>query len=49
MELFLHLLEQNQKVEPSFLTYMMPVPDGNSCPQKEQRRSLGTSKPSMPI
>ncbi len=45
IELFLHLLEQNHRIVPSFLTYMMPVPSGNSCPQKEQNLSLGTGKP----
>jgi hypothetical protein len=40
-ELFLHLLEQNQKIDPSFLTYIMPVPVGNSLPQNEHFLGLG--------
>jgi len=40
-ELFLHLLEQNQKIEPSFLTYIMPVPGVNSLPQNEHFLGLG--------
>jgi len=43
-ELFLHLLEQNQKIEPSFLTYIMPVPAGNSLPQNEHFLGLGKGK-----
>ena len=34
-ELFLHLLEQNHKIDPSFLMYIIPVPAGNSLPQNE--------------
>jgi hypothetical protein len=41
MELFLHLLEQNHRSVPSFLTYIMPVEGGNSFPQKEQFLDLG--------
>jgi hypothetical protein len=40
-ELFLHLLEQNHNIEPSFLTYIMPVPLGNSLPQNEHFLGLG--------
>src|SRR4030042_6596349 len=40
-ELFLHLLEQNQRSEPSFFTYIMPVPAGNSLPQNEHFLGLG--------
>jgi hypothetical protein len=40
-ELFLHLLEQNQKIDPSFLTYIMPEPAGNSLPQNEHFLGLG--------
>jgi hypothetical protein len=40
-ELFLHLLEQNHKMVPSFLTYIMPVPAGKSLPQNEHFRVLG--------
>jgi hypothetical protein len=40
-ELFLHLLEQNHKMDPSFLTYIMPVPIGNSLPQNEHFLGLG--------
>ncbi len=43
-ELFLHLLEQNQRTRPSFLTYMIPVPAGNLFPQKEQSLGLGTGE-----
>jgi hypothetical protein len=35
------LLEQNHSVEPSFLTYIMPVPGGKLCPQKEQSFGFG--------
>jgi len=42
-ELFLHLLEQNQKIDPSFLTNIMPVPAGNSLPQNEHFLGLGIS------
>jgi hypothetical protein len=42
MALFLHLLEQNHKIVPSFFTYIMPVAGGNSCPQKEQFLDFGT-------
>jgi hypothetical protein len=41
-ELFLHLLEQNHKTDPSFLMYIMPVPAGNSLPQNEHFLGLGT-------
>jgi hypothetical protein len=37
----LHLLEQNHKMVPSFLTYIMPVPAGKSLPQNEHFRGLG--------
>lgn len=39
--LFLHFPEQNQRIVPSFLTYIIPVPDGNSLPQKEHFLDLG--------
>jgi hypothetical protein len=42
-ELFLHLLEQNQKIDPSFFTNIMPVPAGNSLPQNEHFLGLGIS------
>jgi hypothetical protein len=41
-ELLLHLLEQNHKIDPSFLMYIMPVPAGNSAPQNEHFLGLGT-------
>ena len=44
-EPFLHLLEQNHRIVPSFFTYMAPVPGGNSFPQKEHSLSLGTGNP----
>ena len=47
VELFLHLLEQNQRVVPSFFTYMMPVPGGNSFPQNEHCRGFGISETSV--
>lgn len=34
-ELFRHLLEQNQKREPSRLTNIIPKPAGKPVPQKE--------------
>jgi len=40
-ELFLHLLEQNHRIDPSFLTNIMPVPGGNSVPQNEHFFGLG--------
>jgi len=40
-ELFLHLLEQNHRIEPSFLMNIMPVPGGKSCPQNEHFLGLG--------
>jgi hypothetical protein len=40
-ELFLHLLEQNHKIEPSFFMSIMPVPGGKSCPQNEHFLGLG--------
>jgi len=40
-ELFLHLLEQNQNIDPSFLMNIMPVPAGNSLPQNEHFLGLG--------
>jgi hypothetical protein len=40
-ELFLHLLEQNHRRVPSFLTYIMPVPAGKSLPQNEHFLGLG--------
>jgi hypothetical protein len=40
-ELFLHLLEQNHKIDPSFLTYIIPVPCGKSLPQNEHFLGLG--------
>jgi hypothetical protein len=42
-ELFLHLLEQNHKSDPSFLMNIMPVPAGNSLPQNEHFLGLGIS------
>lgn len=45
-EFFLHLLEQNHKTDPSFLTYIIPVPDGNSLPQNEHLLGLGKGDPS---
>jgi hypothetical protein len=42
-ELFLHLLEQNHKIDPSFLMNIMPVPAGNSLPQNEHFLGLGIS------
>jgi hypothetical protein len=45
-ELFLHLLEQNHKIEPSFFMYIIPVPAGNSLPQNEHFLGLGNSIPS---
>jgi hypothetical protein len=44
-ELFLHLLEQNHKIDPSFFTYIIPVPAGNSLPQNEH--SLGFGKDNL--
>jgi len=44
-ELFRHLLEQNHRIEPSFLTYIMPVPAGNSLPQNEHFLGLGKNHP----
>jgi hypothetical protein len=38
-----HLLEQNHKIDPSFLTYIMPVPLENSLPQNEHFLGLGKS------
>jgi len=35
------LLEQNHKIAPSFLTYIMPVPAGKSLPQNEHFLDLG--------
>ena len=40
-ELFLHLPEQNHRMVPSFLMYIMPVPLGKSLPQNEHFRGLG--------
>jgi len=40
-ELLRHLLEQNHRVEPSFLMYIMPVPLGNSFPQNEHFLGFG--------
>ena len=40
-ELFLHLLEQNHKIDPSFLTYIIPVPSEKSFPQNEHFLGLG--------
>jgi hypothetical protein len=48
-ELFLHLLEQNHKMEPSFLTYIMPVPAGKSLPQNEHFRGLGIGNSSLTV
>jgi hypothetical protein len=42
-ELFLHLLEQNHNIDPSFLMYIMPVPAGKSSPQNEHFLGLGIS------
>src|SRR4030067_150835 len=39
--LFLHFPEQNHKSVPSFLTYIMPVPAGNSLPQNEHFLGFG--------
>ena len=39
--LFLHLLESYQRIEPSFLTYIMPVPAGKSAPQNEHFLGFG--------
>ena len=39
--LFLHLLESNQRIEPSFLTNIMPVPAGKSAPQNEHFLGFG--------
>jgi hypothetical protein len=44
-ELFLHLLEQNHRIDPSFLTYIMPVPSGKSSPQNEHFLGLGKDDP----
>jgi len=41
---FLHLLEQNHNIEPSFLTYIMPVPAGKSLPQNEHFMNLGKNR-----
>lgn len=38
---FLHLLEQNHNIVPSFLTYINPVPGGISLPQKLQVLTAG--------
>jgi radical SAM protein with 4Fe4S-binding SPASM domain len=46
-ELFLHLPEQNHKTAPSFLTYIIPVPAGNSPPQNEHFLGLGIESSSM--
>jgi len=40
----LHLLESYQRIEPSFLTYIMPVPAGNSAPQNEHFLGFGMAK-----
>jgi hypothetical protein len=40
-ELFLHLPESNHRIDPSFLTYIMPVPAGKSAPQNEHLRFFG--------
>jgi len=45
-ELFLHLLEQNHRIEPSFFTYIMPEPAENSLPQNEHFLGLGKVVPS---
>jgi hypothetical protein len=37
----LHLPEQNHRMLPSFLMYIMPVPPGKSLPQNEHFRGLG--------
>lgn len=37
----MHLLESNQRIEPSFLTYIMPVPAGKSAPQNEHFLGFG--------
>ena len=42
-ELFLHLLEQNHRIEPSFFTNIMPVPAGKLLPQNEHFLGLGKS------
>jgi hypothetical protein len=39
--LFLHLLESNHRIEPSFLTHIMPVPAGKSAPQNEHFLGFG--------
>jgi hypothetical protein len=47
MLLFLHLLESNHRIVPSFLTYIMPVPAGKSAPQNEHFLGFGmTNSPS---
>lgn len=46
LKLFLHLLEQNHKIVPSFLMYIIPVPAGNWLPQNEHFLGLGTCNPS---
>ena len=42
--LFLHLLESNHRIEPSFLTNIIPVPAGKSAPQKEHFLGFGMTK-----
>ncbi len=44
-ELFLHLLESNHNIAPSFLTYIVPVPAGNSAPQNEHFLFFGIAGP----
>ena len=41
LKLLKHLLEQNQSIVPSFLTYIIPVPGGMSAPQNEHFLILG--------
>jgi len=48
---FLHFEEQYQKVAPSFLMYITPVPSGISLPQNEHLLGLydiSTNQPSLP-